>query len=89
MDVPGGVSRFWVQAFFLLLILVFCMVQLFMQAEDRAVYIALLSAICGNTVPTIKQKKKKDENQFVLDEIDCTTRKCRPAVVASRDRELP
>ena len=33
------------------------MVQLFRQAEDKAVYIALLSAICGNTVPTIKQKK--------------------------------
>ena len=52
-------ARFWVQAVFLLAILVFCMVQLFRQVEDKAVYIALLSAICGNTVPTIKQKKPK------------------------------
>ena len=33
------------------------MVQLFRQVDDKAVYIALISAICGNTVPTIKQKK--------------------------------
>ena len=52
-------ARFWVQALFLLAILVFCMIQLFRQVEDKAVYIALLSAICGNTVPTIKQKKPK------------------------------
>ena len=51
--------RFWVQAVFLLAILVFCMVQLFRQVDDKAVYIALLSAICGNTVPTINQKKPK------------------------------
>ena len=50
-------ARFWVQAVFFFTILLFCMAQLFRQVEDRAVYIALLSAICGNIVPTIKQKK--------------------------------
>ena len=46
-------ARFCVQAVFLFDILVFCMVQLFIQVDDKTVYIALLSAICGNTVPTI------------------------------------
>ena len=50
-------ARFCIQAVFLFTFLIFCMVQLFRQVEDKAVYIALLSAICGNTVPTIKQKK--------------------------------
>ena len=50
-------ARFWVQAVFFFTILLFCKAQLFRQVEDRAVYIALLSAICGNIVPTIKQKK--------------------------------
>ena len=50
-------ARFCIQAVFLFTILIFCMVQLFRQVEDKAVYIVLLSAICGNTVPTIKQKK--------------------------------
>ena len=57
MDNPQ--ARFWVQALFLFSILIFCMIQLFLQVQDRAVYIALLSAICGNTVPTIKQKKQQ------------------------------
>ena len=52
-------ARFCVQALFLFVILVFCMVQLFRQVDDKAVYIALLSAICGNTVPIIKQMKPK------------------------------
>ena len=58
MEIPQ--ARFWVQALFLFSILIFCMLQLFLQVQDRAVYIALLSAICGNTVPTIKQKKHKN-----------------------------
>ena len=37
-------ARFYVQAVFLFVILVFCMVQLFRQVDDKAVYISLLSA---------------------------------------------
>ena len=50
-------ARFWVQAVFLFTVLLFCIAQLFRQVEDRAVYIALLSAICGIIVPAINQKK--------------------------------
>ena len=56
-------ARFYVQALFLFSILLFCMIQLFLQVDDRAVYIALVSAICGNTFPTIKKKKKKKKKR--------------------------
>ena len=63
-------ARFWVQALFLFSILLFCMIQLFLQVQDRAVYIALLSAICGNTVPTITQKNKRTSSKHSMTRMD-------------------
>lgn len=65
------VQRFWVQCFFNMLnvILVFCMVQLFLQAEGETFYVSLLSPICGNIIPTPKQKKNRD-NILLDDEVD-------------------
>ena len=39
------------------------MIQLFLQVDDRAVYIASVSAISGNTFPTIKQQQQKKTQQ--------------------------
>ena len=62
------VQRFWVQCFLLTVILVFCMVQLFLQADGETFYVSLLSAICGNIIPTPKQKKHRD--LLLEDEVD-------------------
>jgi hypothetical protein len=61
-------QRFWVQCFLLTLILMFCMTQLYLQAEGQTFYVSLLSAICGNIIPTPKPKKL--HINAALDELD-------------------